>query len=261
MLHKNKITLEKHVLFTYICCRKSLGQLQYHNIIWISSSFTQGIRHSTDIATIRVSFCNKYMYKTQHIFHVRFYVDAAQQSFLQSKSINLKTRTWMSINLKTIHIWCGLTLYQTLSWMQTVSQWLIFTVWMLWCTFYGRQIFIHLNYTWLVVLLYKIRHLISLFQFQPSFHHIQCKLCNGRFPLPIRSTRSSDRGLVKLTIGVVRVVCLAQHRSGFLPENFGHVRNIRIEIEKPSTQEAIRNWLGIDWVEVELIGKRIFTIV
>ena len=135
MLHKNKITLEKHVLFTYICCRKSLGQLQYHNIIWISSSFTQGIRHSTDIATIRVSFCNKYMYKTQHIFHVRFYVDAAQQSFLQSKSINLKTRTWMSINLKTIHIWCGLTLYQTLSWMQTVSQWLIFTVWMLWCTF------------------------------------------------------------------------------------------------------------------------------
>ena len=30
MLHENKIAAGKHVLFTYICCRKSLGQLQFH---------------------------------------------------------------------------------------------------------------------------------------------------------------------------------------------------------------------------------------
>ena len=30
VLHKHKIAHWKHVLFTYICCRKALGQLQYH---------------------------------------------------------------------------------------------------------------------------------------------------------------------------------------------------------------------------------------
>ena len=54
---------------SYICCRKSLGQLQFH--LNDSSSFSQEIRHSTDIATARVSFCNKYK-QTQHIFHVDF---------------------------------------------------------------------------------------------------------------------------------------------------------------------------------------------
>ena len=68
----------------------------------MSSSFSQEIRHSTDIASIGVSFCNKYK-KTKHIFHVRFYVDGKQQSFLQGKYINLKT--CMSINLKSIFIW------------------------------------------------------------------------------------------------------------------------------------------------------------
>ena len=58
VLHKHKIAHWKCVLFTYICCRKALGQLQYH---FMSSSFSQKIRHSIDIATVRMSFCNKYM--------------------------------------------------------------------------------------------------------------------------------------------------------------------------------------------------------
>ena len=34
VLHKHKIAHGKHVLFTFICCRKALGQLQYHlNVI------------------------------------------------------------------------------------------------------------------------------------------------------------------------------------------------------------------------------------
>ena len=32
VLHKHEIACGKGVLFTYICCRKALGQLQYQNI-------------------------------------------------------------------------------------------------------------------------------------------------------------------------------------------------------------------------------------
>ena len=42
------------------------------NIIWMSSRFSQKIRHWNVIATVRVSFCNKFM-KTQHVFHLWFY--------------------------------------------------------------------------------------------------------------------------------------------------------------------------------------------
>ena len=60
---------------------------------------------------------------------------------------------------------------------------------------------------------------------------------------------SRDRGLVELARqvwsgwrgrgGVVGVVYLARHRSGFLPGNVGHVQKIRVEIEKQSAREAI----------------------
>ena len=66
---------------------------------------------------------------------------------------------------------------------------------------------------------------------------------NGRFLLRIRSTQSSpikrsgtDRAR---SAGVVGVVYLSRHRSCFLPEKFGHVQKIRVEIEKPSAREAI----------------------
>ena len=60
------------------------------------SSYSQIIRHSNDIASVSVSVCNKYM-QTQHVFHLRFYVFATQQSFQQGKYLNLKT--CKSINL------------------------------------------------------------------------------------------------------------------------------------------------------------------
>ena len=99
VLHKHKIACGKHGLFTYICCRKALGQLQYHFIIL---QFSQKNRYSNDIAIIRVSFYNKYMYK-QHVFRMRFYVYATQQSLQQGRSLNLKNRK--SINLQTTHIY------------------------------------------------------------------------------------------------------------------------------------------------------------
>ena len=54
------------------------------------------------------------------------------------------------------------------------------------------------------------------------------------------------------------MVYLAGHRSGFLPENFGHVQKLRVEIKKSSAREAIRKWTGIGCIEVELIGKCFF---
>ena len=52
---------------------------------------------------VRVSFfLQKYKY-SQHIFLVRFYVYATQQSFRQGVSLNLKT--CKSINLQIIHIY------------------------------------------------------------------------------------------------------------------------------------------------------------
>ena len=56
VLYKHKIAHRKHVLFTYICSRKTLGQLQYN--LNVFQFFTKN-RHSNDIATIQVSFCNK----------------------------------------------------------------------------------------------------------------------------------------------------------------------------------------------------------
>ena len=58
------------------------------NIIWMSSSVSQKIRHSNDIATVVVYFCNKYMW-TQHVFYNT-----------TGKSSNLKT--CKSINLQNI---------------------------------------------------------------------------------------------------------------------------------------------------------------
>ena len=61
VLHKHKTAAGKHVLFTLchmsLCCRKSLGQLQFHMNVF---QFFTRIRHSTDIATVWMSFCNKY---------------------------------------------------------------------------------------------------------------------------------------------------------------------------------------------------------
>ena len=66
-----------------------------------------------------------------------------------------------------------------------------------------------------------------------SDRHWKPTINNGRFPLPIRLTRSSPikrsgTGRARST-GVVGVVYLARHRSGFLPENFGHVRKLRVD--------------------------------
>ena len=99
MLHKYKITREKHVLSIYICCRKALKQLQYHLNVF---SFSQKIRHSNDIATVWGCLSATNICKPQHIFHVQFYVYATQQSFRQGQSLNLKT--CKSMNLQTINI-------------------------------------------------------------------------------------------------------------------------------------------------------------
>ena len=76
------------------------------NIIRISSSFLQEIKHSM---ILQLSGCLSVtnISNTQHVFHARFYIDATQQSFLQGKSINLKTciTNNRTINLKTVYIY------------------------------------------------------------------------------------------------------------------------------------------------------------
>ena len=59
VLHKHIIACGKRVAFTYICCRKTPRQ-------WVTVAFSfecliflEKRRHSNDIATVRVLFCNK----------------------------------------------------------------------------------------------------------------------------------------------------------------------------------------------------------
>ena len=58
---------------------------------------------------------------------------------------------------------------------------------------------------------------------------------------PIKRSGTGRARSAGVSTGVVMMVYLAWHRSGFLPENFGHVQNIRIEIQKPSSRKAIWN--------------------
>ena len=79
----------------------------------------------------------------------------------------------------------------------------------------------------------------------------------GRFPLPIRSTRSSP---IKRRQECRRgLPCSASLR---LPtRKFWTCPKIWVEIEKPSAREAIGKWSGIGWVEVELIWKRFYLFI
>ena len=82
----------------------------------------------------------------------------------------------------------------------------------------------------------------------------------------IRLTRSipikqSGTGRAR-SAGVVGVVYLARHRSGFLPENFGHVQKSSRDREAKRSRshlEVIEYWLSS--LEVEMIGRRFFTIL
>ena len=56
---KSHQKMEFVVYCTCICCKKTLAQLQYHSNV---SFLAKNGRHSTDIATVWVSFFNKFMW-------------------------------------------------------------------------------------------------------------------------------------------------------------------------------------------------------
>ena len=80
------------------------------------------------------------------------------------------------------------------------------------------------------------------------------------FTLPIRSTRSNPimrpGADLACSAGAVGTVYFGRHHSGFLPENFWHVKNIRVGIVLQKAREAIENKSRISWVEVGSVEKR-----
>ena len=88
---------------------------------------------------------------------------------------------------------------------------------------------------------------------------MQCP--NGRFPLPITSTRSSPIKRLGTgqagSAGMVGVVCLAWHRSGFLPENkildiSQNSSRDREAKRSRSHREVIEYWLNRGRVDQEM---------
>ena len=65
----------------------------------------------------------------------------------------------------------------------------------------------------------------------------------------------SGTGLVQSS-RAVGTVCLGRHKSGLLPECFGHVQNIRVVVVQQCGREAIGQRSNEGQVAFELIGQR-----
>ena len=100
VLHKHKIAHGKRVGFTYmyICCRKTHGQLQYHQNVYFCKKL-EDIQMLLQLSEClsATNLCEQITFPTRNFMFM--------QPNRNSDKISLNLKTWKSINLRTMHIY------------------------------------------------------------------------------------------------------------------------------------------------------------